>query len=257
MTLEYMEYNKDITLVQRICLTLREMIRDDTYSMGSKLPNEIELAKMLKVSRGSVRSALQMLEQSGIVVKKRGIGTFVSKEPMLVNNLSMNFGISQVIESTGSKPGTEYTKVYTELLNDPQIAARLEIPENSTMLCISRVRTANGKKVAYTEDIFGLDQFYSLTGAKDIAEVEEYLRENQSLYAYLSARLVKPIHHAISYILPIQCADSEITKLLDITENSVLLKMEQVDYTTNGDPIWMAREYHIPDMFTYSVYRRM
>ena len=77
------------------------------------------------------------------------------------------------------------------------------------------------------------------------------------MYTYLRARLDKPIHHAISYILPIKCDEPRITELLGISENSVLLEIEQVDYMTDGEPIWMAREYHLPDVFTFSVYRMM
>ena len=257
MASNFLDYDKDVTLVQRICSAMRKMIRENFYEVGSKLPNEIELAKTFKVSRGTMRAALQILEQSGIIVKRRGIGTFVAKEPMLINNLSMNFGITQVIESIGAKAGTDYMKVYTAPLTDPKIGERLELPADATLLIIERVRTADGKKVAFTQDIFGLDTFYRLTEADSLSELEEYLAKSESLYTYLRARLDKPIHHAISYILPIKCDEPRITELLGISENSVLLEIAQVDYMTDGEPVWMAREYHLPDVFTFSVYRMM
>ncbi len=255
--MEWMDYDKDISLVQRIYLAIHKMIRENDYPPGFQLPTEIELAKQFKSSRGTVRAALQMLEQAGIVTKRRGVGTFVSKDPILVNNLSMNFGITQVIESIGAKPGTIYCKVYEAPMIDKRIAYRLEIPENSNVLIIERVRTANDKKVAYTQDIFDLNKFYNLTGSDSYRELEEHLARNQSLYQYLQARLDKPIHHAISHILPVGCAGSRVTELLGVPPNTVLLQIEQVDYTTSGEPIWLAREYHISDMFTFSVYRMM
>lgn len=255
MSIDFLDYDKDVTLVQRICSAMRKMIRENVFEVGSQLPNEIELAKTFKVSRGTMRAALQILEQSGIIVKRRGIGTFVAKEPMLLNNLSMNFGITQVIESIGAVPGTDHIKIYTAPMEDPRIGERLEIPDGSTLLFIERVRTADGKKVAFTQDIFGLEKFYHLTSCDSLDELEAFLAESQSLYSFLSARLEKPVHHAISYILPIKCSNTEITNFLGIAENSVLLEIEQVDYMTNGEPIWMAREYHLPDLFTFSVYR--
>lgn len=255
MAIDYLDYDKDVTLVQRICSAMRKMIRENVYEVGSQLPNEIELAKTFKVSRGTMRAALQILEQSGIIVKRRGIGTFVAKEPMLINNLSMNFGITQVIESIGAKAGTDYMNVYTTPMTDPRIGERLELPADSTLLIIERVRTADGKKVAFTQDIFGLENFFRLTDSDSLEELQEYLTKSESLYTYLRARLEKPVHHAISYILPIKCSDPKITELLGISPNSVLLEIEQVDYMTNGDPIWMAKEYHLPDVFTFSVYR--
>lgn len=257
MVIDSFDYNKDISLVQRVYLILHKMIRENTYPSGSQLPNEIELAKLFKASRSTVRSALQMLEQSGIVIKRRGVGTFVSKDPILVNNLSMNFGITQVIESIGAVPGTIYCKVYEAPIIDKGIATRLEIPENSDVLIIERVRTADGKKVAFTQDIFELSKFYNLTNTDSYDELVEYLEQDQSLYRYLQSCLDKPIHHAISHILPVGSAGTKVTGLLGVPENSVLLQIEQVDYTTCGEPIWLAREYHIADMFTFSVYRMM
>lgn len=94
--------------------------------MGSQLPNEIELAKTFNVSRATIRATLQILEQSGLVIRRRGIGTFVAKEPMLINNLSMNFGITQVIESTGAVAGTEHIDIYTTTVEDSRIEERLQ-----------------------------------------------------------------------------------------------------------------------------------
>jgi DNA-binding GntR family transcriptional regulator len=254
---ELMEYDKNISLVQRINMTLRKMIRENEFPPGSQLPNEIELARFFRSSRGTVRSALQILEQSGIVIKKRGIGNFVSKEPMFINNLSINFGISKVIESMGATPGTDYLSIRTLVMDDLEVYTRLELPTGSPLLLIERVRTANGKKAAFTQDIFGLDKFYALIHSDSLQELEEHLTYKQSLYTFLEAKLDNPINHAICHILPVKCGDSRLTRLMGLPENSVMLKISQVDYTTDGDSIWMAKEYHVAGMFTFSVYRMM
>jgi GntR family transcriptional repressor for pyruvate dehydrogenase complex len=56
------------------------MIRDGSYSPGDRLPGERQLAKLLKVSRASVREALGKLETVGLVECRHGLGTFV-KDP--------------------------------------------------------------------------------------------------------------------------------------------------------------------------------
>ncbi len=255
MAITYIDYNKDVTLVQRICTALRKMIRDGVYEVGTQLPNEIELAKLFNVSRATIRSSLQILEQSGIVLRRRGLGTFVAKEPMLINNLSMNFGITQVIESIGAIAGTEYIDIYTSTATDAQIEDRLQLAPSSKMVVIERVRTADSRRVAFTRDIFGLETFNRLFSGTPVDELKEYLLQGRSLYTFLHLHLEKPIHHAIAHILPVKCVDSQITSLLGIAANSVLMEIEQVDFSTDGRPIWMAREYHMPDMFTFSVYR--
>jgi DNA-binding FadR family transcriptional regulator len=57
-------------------------IASGEYAVGSKLPTENELADLLKVSRPIVREALSRLRDDGLVVSRRGSGTYVRRAPM-------------------------------------------------------------------------------------------------------------------------------------------------------------------------------
>ena len=56
---------------------LMENIRNGTYPVGSKLPTEIELTSFYNVSRQTVRLALSVLVENGLVSKKQGSGNSV------------------------------------------------------------------------------------------------------------------------------------------------------------------------------------
>jgi GntR family transcriptional repressor for pyruvate dehydrogenase complex len=56
------------------------MIRQGTLSHGDRLASERDLATQFKVSRSSVREAIRSLELQGLVISKRGSGTFISTE---------------------------------------------------------------------------------------------------------------------------------------------------------------------------------
>lgn len=64
---------------------IRELIRlgitQGTWSVGETLPPEEELARALRVSRGTVRQALGRLAQEGLLVRHRRLGTQVVKSP--------------------------------------------------------------------------------------------------------------------------------------------------------------------------------
>lgn len=60
------------------------MIEDDNrFSIGDKLPNEIDLAGELGVSRSTLREAIKILTTSGILEIKRGKGTFVTSNTVI------------------------------------------------------------------------------------------------------------------------------------------------------------------------------
>lgn len=56
-----------------------QMILDGVYIKGNKLPTEPQLADMLGVSRMTLRQALNLLNEDGIVENRRGVGNFIRK----------------------------------------------------------------------------------------------------------------------------------------------------------------------------------
>ncbi len=57
-------------------------ITNGEYTVGGKLPTENELADLLSVSRPIVREALSRLRDDGLVVSRRGSGTYVRRAPL-------------------------------------------------------------------------------------------------------------------------------------------------------------------------------
>src|SRR5258706_6073061 len=68
-------------LYQQIADQLRELIERGEYPVGSRLPTERDLARMLGVSRPSVREALIALEVEGRVEVRMGSGVYVTEPP--------------------------------------------------------------------------------------------------------------------------------------------------------------------------------
>ena len=63
----------------KIADQLTEMISKRRFQPGDKLPNELELAEELQVSRTTLREALRILSTRGLVEARRGVGTFVTQ----------------------------------------------------------------------------------------------------------------------------------------------------------------------------------
>ncbi len=70
---------------------IRELLRSGELVRGQQLPPERDLARQLGVSRTSVRAGLQALAHQGILVIRRGAGTFVSDGPLVLDSEQFHF----------------------------------------------------------------------------------------------------------------------------------------------------------------------
>ncbi|MEL6744693.1 MAG: GntR family transcriptional regulator, partial [Pseudomonadota bacterium] len=71
-----------LALWRQIADRLRERIVDGSYAVGSKIPNEIDLADQMAVHRHTVRKAISELREDGLLEARRGEGTFVARDPL-------------------------------------------------------------------------------------------------------------------------------------------------------------------------------
>lgn len=67
------------TLPERIERRIAELIERGALEAGARLPSERELARIFRVSRLAVREAAHRLEARGLVVIRRGSGSFVAR----------------------------------------------------------------------------------------------------------------------------------------------------------------------------------
>ena len=69
-------------LSQQVAAQLRDLIFEEhRFQPGDRIPDERSLARELGVSRTSLREAIKTLVANGVLVIRRGVGTFVSETP--------------------------------------------------------------------------------------------------------------------------------------------------------------------------------
>lgn len=87
---------------------IKQNILNNKYK-GMRLPDERSLAEHYQVSRSSMKRAMELLSQQGIVFKKRGSGTFIN--PLYLKNQSLfryegsNLGLTDSLKVPGKKQG--------------------------------------------------------------------------------------------------------------------------------------------------------
>jgi len=225
---------------------LRQSIQDGKFPPGSKLPSEMELISLLGVSRSTLREAMRTLEEQHLIVRKRGLGTYVSERSIL-KDLSINFGITEMIRQAGMLPGSDSVSLKREKASI-SIAKALQLAESEMLMVIARVRTADQRPVVWSQDIIP---------EKVLGEhaIETPFLETHSLYQYLETHLKIHISHGAAQIRPV-AATAEVAEKLNIHKGAPLLRFDQTDYDTGERPVLHSIEHHIPDAFVFIVNRR-
>lgn len=225
---------------------LRQAIQDGRFPPGSQLPSEFELMSLLGVSRSTLREAMRSLEEQRLIVRRRGLGTFVSERSIL-KDLSMNFGITEMIRQAGMTPGSANATIRKD--KPPSaIAKALKLPESGLVVVVQRIRTANQRPVVWSQDIIPVEVL------GDHA-IEPHFLESHSLYQYLETHLQIQISHGVAQIRPV-AASAEIAEKLNINKGTPLLRIDQTDYDTSERPVLHSVEHHLPDAFVFVVNRR-
>lgn len=90
-------------LRRSVAETLAEWISSAKYPIHSRLPPERELVRILGVSRGTLREALEQLEAEGSIWRQVGIGTYVGSRPASIEGslqaLSVSTTLAEILEA--------------------------------------------------------------------------------------------------------------------------------------------------------------
>src|SRR5690625_1490006 len=82
---------------------IEKKIESGEWGPGDKISSEHELKNKYKISRNTVQKALDELVQEGVLERKQGRGTFVSK-PRIKQSLTSFYSFSKVMEKQNMNP---------------------------------------------------------------------------------------------------------------------------------------------------------
>ena len=132
---------------------LMDQIRDGAYPVGTLLPPEIELCRQFDVSRHTVREAIRMLNEGGIVSRRAGVGTRVETTKATTRYTQQISQLSDLFQYI--KHATLQVKMVKMQKVGARNAEMLECKSNDEWLRIIAVKLLEGQTapVAYS-DVF-------------------------------------------------------------------------------------------------------
>ena len=198
-------------------------IASGVWPPGSMLPNEVELARELGVSSGTVRKALDNLESDRLVLRRQGRGTSVIDQAS--GEVAVRF--SNIRNGEGRRIGGDM-----ELLTQTKAAAteieqqRLQLSAGDTVLRSTRLRRYKDQLFMHEEVVLAVSRF---------PELQE---EEAGGYGISVLAKRHRIHLAkASERVTLEEATSQMAKRLGVDVRARLLKLDRVVYAAAGYPV--------------------
>lgn len=227
-----------VPLYLQIAEDIKAKIQKGELKSNSRIPTELELSDQYRVSRITIRKALELLVDEEILVRKQRIGTFVSNKKMS-RSLNNFMGFSQSCEISGNKAGTRFLSA--ELVKAmPSDMRLLQLEEDDKVIRIRRLRFCNDVPVILEENHFPKKYAYLL--AEDLSG---------SLHQILSEHGITLCNG--SKTIGVCYATREEAKHLEIKENDALILSKDVAYDTNGEPVYYGKEIINADRYEYRI----
>jgi GntR family phosphonate transport system transcriptional regulator len=180
----------------QIAEELRQHIHQGVYQVGDKLPTELQLAERFDVNRHTLRQAIALLKQEGLLRVDQGRGTFVAAQTIRYP-IGERVRYNEALKASGRAARFRILRA-TEISADAAIAEALELQIGDPVALIDRLSFADGQPISIGSGYFPLTLLPNLLQHTDsMQSVSELLRQvygcdHLRRSTRISARLVKP-----------------------------------------------------------------
>lgn len=234
--------NSPIPLHAQVESFLRELIKQPEYKDGKFLPNEIEFAQNLGISRSTLRLVINRLVYEELLVRKKGVGTKVAQQKF--SSKSKNWlSFSHEMKNRGLEVKNFELHVMW-ILPEPAVAKFFDIPENQRVLKLERLRGKAGDPFVYFISYF--HPRVGLTGNEDFSlPLYDILEQQCNITAYLSQEEIDA-----------KAANKFISEKLEIAIGEPILSRKRYVFDQHEKPIEYNIGYYRAESFTYKVESR-
>ncbi|SPT52839.1 HTH-type transcriptional repressor yvoA [Actinomyces bovis] len=205
-------------LHQQISEPLAQLILDGTLQPGTRMEDEVSMARRLQVSRPTTRQALQSLADRGLVSRRRGAGTVVTSphvhRPMQLSSLLSD------LTTAGHQVATQIL-TYEQRPASPEEAEQLETTPSEAIVVLERLRLADGEPIALMRNLL----------PADLAPTEAELAQ-KGLYELLRERGTVP--QTAKQVIGARNATKKEAEALADHRRAALLTAQRTSYDAAG-----------------------
>jgi GntR family transcriptional regulator len=205
----------------------------------TKLPSERVLSEHYGYSRLTVRRALADLEERGLLVRRRGSGTFVADQ-LVQKNMRGLASFSEDMRQRGLAPGSIVLRQELTFLSDEQ-ARLLQIAPHEGVALLRRLRLANGVPMALETAMIPAALCPGLVNRTDLDRVSLYeiLEREYGLSADYAQEVVEAVNAGV-----------EEAEMLAVAEGAALLRVRRLTTAKMRGPFEYAESLYCGNKYS-------
>ncbi|MGE6376709.1 GntR family transcriptional regulator [Peribacillus muralis] len=233
--------NKNVALYLQVKEILVKRIQEKVWKANALIPTEQELMQEFDVSRTTLRQAISILVQDGLLEKKQGRGTIVKPQPLIGGSLGKLKGLAEEVTERGLTPNSKLLRadfkkdLYYE-------TSMLQLADEEEVCVIERVRFADDVPIAIERSCWPVHigkiiNKHDLNNAKfyDILEENEiFLKRAKEKICAINATIYE--------------AD-----LLGIRGGEALLEMTRLSFGFDDKPLEFTITKYRSDKYHYDI----
>ncbi len=224
-------------LYLRLKTLVQDAITQGDLKPGDSVPSERDVAELLAISRVTVRKAFTELVEDGILVQRRGSGTYVRERTGRIEQpLSRLTSFSEDMKLRGLKTEAEWLD-RSSGLPTPEEALKLSISPSEHVCRFHRLRRADGVPLAIELAVVP-HRF-----------LDDPMTVGHSLYAALGARDFLPVR-ALQRLNATALKGRE-AKWLDQPDGSPALFIERISFLPDGRIVEYTRSHYRGDSYDF------
>lgn len=233
-----LDRSSPVPLYFQVAEQFERAIIDGTIGPGERISNEIALAAELGLSRPTMRQAIQVLVDKGMLVRKRGVGTQVvhGKIRRSVELTSLFDDLS----AAGQKPRTDVLSV-GKVPADEDVARELQLVKGADVWYVERLRWIDREPLALMHNYIPVD----------VVDLEAVDLGETGLYAHF--RDCGILMRVARQRIGARGATIEEAQVLGERKGAPLLTMQRTAYDNAGRAVEYGRHAYRPDLYAFEL----
>jgi DNA-binding GntR family transcriptional regulator len=217
-----LDRNSPVPLYFQLAQHFENEIHSGNLDSGDRLENEVKIAEDLGLSRPTVRAAFRYLVDKGLVLRRRGQGTVVTKEK--VNRSVKLTSLFDDLAVAGRRPTTKI--LHKEVVKASDLVREaLGLADGQLVIFLERLRFGDDEPIALMHNFI----------PTSLVTLSSEMLEGHGLYELLRASGVFP--GRATQRISAKNASTVEARLLNESKGTALLTMERTTYDERGRAI--------------------